>query len=121
MDKQKFSKKHTTKILRWTARILSLLMILLTLIFAIGEALTEPHPNAEPTPVFNYLWGFLMLGGLALAWKWELTGALISLIGFIGVGIVNPGALMKPGMYFFAIPAILFLYCWRKNKPDISI
>lgn len=121
MDNQKSSKNKTTKIPRWTARILGLLMILLTLTFAIGEALTEPHPNAEPTPVLNYLWGFLMLGGLALAWKWELIGALISLIGFIGVGIVNPDALLKPGMYLFAVPAILFLYCWRKKEPDISM
>jgi len=120
MENKKSTKNKTTKIIRWIARILGLLMILLTLIFAIGEALTEPQPNSEQTPVLNYLWGFLMLGGLALAWKWELMGALISLIGFIGIGIVNPDALLKPGMYFFAIPAILFLYCWRKKEPDIS-
>ena len=104
------------KVMRWIARIIGLLLILLTLYFMIGEGLTEHRPNAQPTPIINILVGVLMLGGLGLAWKWELIGALTSLVGFIGVAIVNPDALTRPGMFLFAIPSILFLLCWLLRK-----
>ena len=100
----------------WIARILGLLLILLTLFFAIGEGVTEHHPNAVPTPIINYIVGALMLGGLGLAWKWEFIGALISLIGFVGVIIVNPHSLTHPMMFLFAVPSILFLIHWRVSK-----
>jgi hypothetical protein len=48
----------------WIARILGLLLILLTLFFAIAEGVTEHCPNAAPTPIINYIVGALMIGGL---------------------------------------------------------
>jgi hypothetical protein len=100
----------------WIARILGLLLILLTLFFAIGEGITEHHPNAAHTPIINYIVGALMLGGLGLAWKWEFIGALISLVGFVGVIIVNPNSLTIPMMFLFAVPPILFLLHWWMSK-----
>jgi hypothetical protein len=100
----------------WTARIISLIMIALTLFFAIAEGITEQKPYAAPTPVINIVAGVLMLGGLALAWKWELYGSLISLVGFVGVLIVNPSVITAPAMYLFAVPAILFLGYWWLNR-----
>jgi len=108
--------RKTTKAIRWIARIMGLLLILLTLAFAIPELITEHNPNAEPTRIDIILAGVIMLGGLGLAWKWELIGSLISLLGFIGVGIINPDALAKPMMYLFPLTAILFLICWRLSK-----
>jgi hypothetical protein len=86
------------------------------LFFAIAELMTSPNPNSEPTPIAMILVMILMLGGLGLAWKWELIGALVSLVGFIGVGILNPDAMTKPGMYIFPLTAILFLINWRLSK-----
>lgn len=107
---------NTTRVIKWIARILGLLLILLTLFFAIPELITEHKPNAEPTSISIILMGVLMLGGLGFAWKWELIGALISLVGFIGVGILNPDALTMPMMYLFPLTALLFLICWRLSK-----
>ena len=107
----------TTRVTRRIARILGLLLILLTLFFAIAELMTSPNPKAEQTPIATIIAGTLMLGGLGLAWKWELIGALISLMGFIGVGILNPNVITKPMMYLFPLTAILFLICWRLSKP----
>jgi len=45
-----------------------------------------------------------------------LPGALISLAGFIGIGILNPDAMTMPMMYLFPLAAILFLICWRLSK-----
>jgi hypothetical protein len=106
----------STRVLRRIARYLGLFLILLTLVFAIPELIAENNPNAEPTRFDIILAGVLMLVGLALAWKWELIGGLISLIGFIGVGILNPDAMTKPMMYLFPITAILFLISWRSSK-----
>jgi hypothetical protein len=106
----------SNKVIRRFARYLGLFLILLTLAFAIPELITEQNPNAEPTRIDIILTGALMLVGLALAWKWELIGGLISLIGFIGVGILNPDAVKMPMMYLFPITAILFLISWRLGK-----
>lgn len=106
----------TTKIIRRIARIIGLLLIVLTLAFAIPSLMSDPKPTAEPTPIVKILAGVFMLGGLGLSWKWELIGALISLVGFIGVGILNPDVMKMPMMYLFPLTAILFLICWWLSK-----
>ncbi len=106
----------TTRVIRWIARILGLLLILLVLVFAIPEIMSESNPSAEATPIAMVLAGVIMLGGLGLAWKWELIGALISLAGFIGVCILNLNAMKMPMFYLFALTAILFLISWRLSK-----
>lgn len=100
------------KVLRWIARIISLLFVLTTLFFMVGEGFFEHLP-----PIIMILMGVLMIGGLVLAWKWEFIGALTSLVGFIGVSVLNPGALTKPLMYIVPGTAILFLLCWRMSGP----
>ena len=104
------------KVIRRIARISGLLLILLTLIFIIGYLMEERKSIAEPTQITMILAGVMILGGLGLAWKWELIGALISLVGFIGVCILNPDVMTKPMIYLFPLTAILFLICWRLSK-----
>ncbi len=106
----------TTRVLRWIARILGLLLIILVLVFAIPELMSEHKPSAEPTPIAIILVGVIMLMGLGLAWKWELIGALVSLVGFIGVCILNPDAMKMPMMYLFPLTAMLFLISWKLSK-----
>jgi hypothetical protein len=110
------SDTQSIRIIRWTARIISILIISLFLLFFIGESVTEHHPNAEPIAIINIVVGVLMIGGLVVAWKWEFLGGLISVIGFIGVGIVNPRSFTLPMMYLFLLPAILFLICAWKSR-----
>jgi hypothetical protein len=114
------SQNKTIKVIRRIARILGLLLIILTLGFAIPQLMSEQEPTAEPRPIANILMGVIMLGGLGLAWKWELIGALISLAGFIGIGLLNPDALAMPMMYLFPITAILFLICWWLGKSQYA-
>jgi len=58
----------TTRVIRRIARILSLFLISLTLIFVIAELFGEHNPNGEPTRIVMILAGVFMLGGLGLAW-----------------------------------------------------
>jgi len=109
MENNEASDHYLIKNIRWTARIISLLAIFLVFFLGIAEAMSDGQANRAPTPIINIFMGVLMLGGLAIAWKWEITGALISILGFIGVIIANPDAGTKPGMILFVLPAIFYL------------
>lgn len=104
------------KVVRWIARIISLLFILITLFFFMAEEVFRDQPRTTSLPIVSLVLGALLLVGLGLAWKWELVGALIALVGFIGVSIVNPDALTKPLWYIIPATAILFLLCWWWTK-----
>ena len=67
MKNKTFLESKTTRAIRWIARILGLLLILLTLFLAIPELMTEHNPNTEPTPITMILAGVLILGALGLA------------------------------------------------------
>lgn len=116
MKNKTSSESEPNNVIRRIAQYLGLFLILLTLVFAIPGFFTERNPNAEPTQIDIILAGILMLVGLALAWKWELIGGLISLIGFIGVGVLNTDMLAKPVFYLFPLTALLFLISWRSSK-----
>jgi hypothetical protein len=106
------------RIIRWITRIVSLLVVLTVLVFFLGE---EVFGN-DKTSGFNVhalavIVGILMIGGLLVAWKWEIWGGLISLIGFAGVGWVNPDIWKMPAMYIlFGLPALLFIGCGLVQK-----
>lgn len=104
------------KVMRWTARTVSLLFILLTLFFFAAEEIFRDHPRTEPLPIVSLVLGALLLIGLGLAWKWEFPGALMSLVAFIGISIVNPGELTNALWYIFPLTAILFLLCWWSSR-----
>ena len=120
MKNKTFLESKTTRVIRRIARISGLILILLTLTFAVVYIFfpEQDNPNAEPEPnqIALIVLGVLMVVGLGLAWKWELIGALTSLVGFIGVGILNPDAMTKPMLYLFPLTAILFLICWWLSK-----
>ena len=75
------TKKHL-KTMKWSARIISLAIILLGLPFYFGYGNPLPFANPENT-IFDNAWLFtfpLMFIGLALGWKWEKTGGYMVII-----------------------------------------
>ena len=54
--------------------------------------------------------------GLGLAWKWELTGGIIALVSFIGVGIINPIVIKAPVLLICPFIAILFIVLWAISR-----
>lgn len=109
----------TLKTPRIIARVVSAIIVVFALIMFIGETM-ESAKRATSSPMTLYM--FLQLAlfaigllGLALAWKWELIGGIISLLAFITIFIVNPSALLWP-MFIFPANAILFIAVAYRSK-----
>ena len=86
------------KIIKWTARIIALLIILGGLPFYFGYGNPLPFVNQEYT-FYDNLWLTvfpLMFIGLALGWKYEKIGGYLliisSLVGFFTIVIAEKGS-----------------------------
>jgi hypothetical protein len=108
----------TAKIVRWLARILSAFILLFWGWFILGHLFGEAGRSSGPRVTNDYL-GLTAMGisllGLAVAWKWELTGAVMALVGYVVLGVVNWRAL--GGLYIlWPIAAVLFLSSWWMHR-----
>jgi hypothetical protein len=109
-------KRQTTTFLptvvRWLARVTGGAMFVLVAAIAIGH---WPLPNPfRQTPAVALQFAFMaaMTLGLIVAWRWELTGALASLIAFVGFNLVEVSVHGKVagGLFpLFAVPTALYL------------
>ena len=118
---------RTPKILRWVARIWSLPAI----IFVLGEVIF-PHGGNEPVPSIEWLTLGLMITaviGLAIAWRWELAGSILSLVTMLGAILLfgftkEANMLLSAGLVwlgFVIAPAALFLYCaLHRESADLT-
>jgi hypothetical protein len=101
----------TAAVPRWTARVLSLLILGFWGFFIVAHIFGNAEPAPRPLGVVDYL-GFLCmgmwLGGLVIAWKSELLGGLVALAGIGTFAFFNPRVLSFPGT-LVPIDAILFL------------
>lgn len=108
------------KIARWTARVLSALILIFWGIFIVAHLLGDEAGGARPLNARDYV-GLITMGtwlvGLAVAWEWEFLGGLITLVAY-GVAIAaNPAVLV---FVFVPITAVLFLVSWwiRRGPGD---
>ena len=94
-------------VFRWTARLLGCALIALVTLIAIGEGM--PNPLSQSLLVqMGFLAMLLLMAGMVAAWRWELTGAAISLTGWcLFVGAVVPLARMNWFVVALALPGLL--------------
>jgi hypothetical protein len=120
--------KVLLNIIRWLARIIGTLMVIIVLAFFIGyiiEGLNKPGPGLEPYNIIVFVvWG-TGLAALLLAWWKEGLGGIISLLCFIIVNIlaaVNPvpGSSYTYILLFFLLPSILFLLYWWLKRNSLN-
>ena len=102
---------------RWMARILSALIILFWGFFITAGivASIQGHPNGSLHSMHDRLGFALMLAwllGLALAWKWELAGATLTLATILTQAFFINGRVLEGLGMLPPITAILFLLCW---------
>ena len=111
--------RHERKViavLRWIARIMGTLLLLLIVTVAIGEGL--PNTLAQPLDV-NLLFAAMltMIVGLIVAWKWEGVGGLLILGGFAFFAIVNHGIRLNLVFGPMLAVGLIFLGCgWLESK-----
>ena len=107
------------KRLWWLTRVLSTLIIVGSLLFYIGYQVF-PEPGEGNPLSMNEIIGFcfVVVGfiGLLLAWKWELTGAVISLIAYASLAVIYPMILVPNPMYVWPGTAVLFIVLWNRRR-----
>ena len=103
--------KLLSNLCRWTARVLGVLMVVSTLIIAIGEGM--PNPFTQPMIVqLGFLALALIIVGILAGWRWELSGGIMSLVGW-GLLVIpvikhSPRG-MNPFFIVLAVPGILYV------------
>lgn len=99
---------------RWAGRILDVLLVVLFIVFAVGEGL----PSASQIVSLEKL-GFvavgIMLVGAVAAWRWDGLGGLLMLIGY-GIFAFLNGKLVVGLFTLFVLAGVLHLYVWWRAK-----
>ena len=99
---------------RWSARLLAVSSALFVLAFAQGEPSSARALTAREIILLSLL--ILALVGNLAAWRWELAGAAIALIGtlaFTGIELAQRGRLPGPWILgVMAAPAVLYMGSW---------
>jgi len=103
-------------VVRWLARLSGLLIAGLYIFFAVGEFTTA---HSGPSPTFVEGTGIALLtatcAGMVVAWRWELTGAIVSLVSLIGFTLlirVNNHSITV----VLAVPGILYILDWVLHR-----
>ena len=103
------------RVIRWTARVLSLVSIGVLLLFLVGESF-DPLRISPQEWVGLLFFPVVLCIGMIAAWRWELTGGAITVLSLIAFYLAEwlfsgnfPG-----GPYFvvFAVPGFLYLIAW---------
>ncbi len=110
------------KTLRWTARVLSAMILLIWGSLFLADLFGKNNhqgSSAIDFKDFSYL-ALMVISilGLVFAWKWELPGAIVALAAFIINAAINPRIM---GLYIhFFIPALAIIYIlvwWMSRVP----
>jgi hypothetical protein len=101
--------------LRWSARVLSILVVGIVLLAAAGEGLNLSHFTGRELVLFLFF-PFGVCLGMALAWRWEGLGGgvtLASLAAFYLVDRLTSSSFPRGfALVALAAPGFLFLLCW---------
>ena len=122
--------KRTHKYLRWIARIWSIVIIGIALLFFFGYAYNwvttgtaDPHAAEGYPPVENLIPITLGLSvlGLVIAWRREGLGGAITIVSHLATlavhyGLLSPRPYPYPVTIALATPGILFLVLWQRSQ-----
>ena len=101
------------------ARTLSVLMLLFWGYFIVAHIFGDAAEPSRPLTVrdsVQFAMVVLWLVGLAVAWRWELAGAVVALTAALIGALLNPNAVALAAIP--AVPALLFLSCWWESRPS---
>ncbi len=125
--------KHPNRsaaVIRWLARILGSLLVVITLIIGIGEMVegfqnnaASARPGFPPVTILIFIFWGLALAGLVVAWWKEGFGGFFSLGCFIQAMIMTifnpptPNRLVAFVVFLiFMIPSGLYIWYWAMTR-----
>jgi peptidoglycan/LPS O-acetylase OafA/YrhL len=112
MDNGIVSSSPLPRLVRWAARVTSLLLFGLVMVIAVGQG-GPPNPFRQPRPVqLEFAAMGLMLLGFIIGWVREGLGGLLVLLGLAGFNAVELAVNGRPALGafpLFAVPGALFL------------
>ena len=106
--------------IHWISRIVGTLLFVLLIVFAIGEGVPNPMKQSLAVRI-EMLAMFIMWGGLLIAWKSELIGGMLVLLGytcFCGVEWQAPSIKFPFGLFLFV--GLLYIFSWWRKKYNKS-
>jgi len=106
--------RSSVTVIRWSARIFRVLILLFWSFFLIASIFGTEARSSHPLTGADYLILVSIVSallGLALAWKWELIGAAITLFAVALCAAVNFRVLYFPGT-LIPFAALLYLLSW---------
>jgi hypothetical protein len=102
--------KNAAALCRWTARIVGTLLVLICVSIAVGQGI--PNPFTQPARVqVGFLALALIIIGILAGWRWELSGGIMSLLGwclFLPAVITSPRG-MNGFVMALALPGALYV------------
>ena len=101
-------------LVRWSARILSGLIVVFFGFFLVAHLIGDQGRASRPLAWSDYVilaTLVVSLVGLLLAWKREFVGAAIALVAILVCAVVNWRILVFPGA-LIPINAVLYLLSW---------
>ena len=110
------------KILRWIARIWSVLVLIFAILLLLTQLLVDS--GEAPTTLYWVLFGlwFIAVLGLMAGWRWEIAGSVIAITALISremaVFYLSSEFLVGFWMVWLPIipPAILYILTWREES-----
>lgn len=124
-SKELDQKNAAITVLRWIARIWTVISLAFLAVMLIGELWGTINAGTVIWPTISEWIGMLffpigIIVGLALVWKKELLGSIITLGSFVifYVYIFILSGILPRGPYFalVALPGLLFLIVWLLQK-----
>jgi len=119
-------KNQTANTIRWIARVWGSISLLF-LLFMVGAHIVGVLSGTDQGGGFGSAADFLSflffpvstMIGLALAWKWEGLGGLVTVLGMIAFHMFRPDLIFDPMIDGLAVPGVLFLIYWRMSRASI--
>lgn len=102
--------------LKWTARIVGLLVCIFFFLFAVREVLPAFNQYSNQNSLYFILLLSVAVMGYVISWQWEMTGACIQLLGGICMFIfLEKQEEIFLGVIFgapFVFTGLLLIYSW---------
>jgi hypothetical protein len=132
MKKDRERKNAAIVVIRWSARILGLIIAGFLLLMFIGESLESkslPGP-IEPIAAIGFALMGIYVAAMFLAIKWERLGSFLGMaalgcffvIRFLGLfpgkvsGGFGPRGVLNPVLLALWLPILLYLLCWGLER-----